>query len=416
MGYPKTIKALKVNQPFGDFYICAIPAKDILDLTFSDPLRYDTDKNLKGSQRKLDEKGRVKSITSYINGNDTAFPNSIILSANYNKKGLIEDNETLTWKFEKAEGNNVYEIIIPTQTKLAAIIDGQHRVNGFREASLQRQEEMELLVAIYFDLPNPYQAYLFATINYNQKPVDKSLALEQFGYFTEVTKSETWSPELLAVHLSKKLNIENDSPFFNHIKVAPQNDEFLLSEDQRNMDWLVSTATIVDGILKLISSNPREDSNELRKLDDKDRNRNKINRTDNTPLREFYIDNNDLFIYKVILNFFKEIENEIFVNIIGKNSYIKKTVGIQSLFAVLKEILNRNLAQDRNISEKYFNDYVIKFKDIDFTDNFYTASGLGRSRIQNTIFLILGYKRIEDIRNSDHHKEYNRIIGALEEE
>lgn len=412
MGYPKKIKAIKVQQPFGDFYVCALSAKDLIDLSFSDPLRYDEDKNLKGSQRKLDEKGRVKSITSYINGNDTAFPNSIIVSANYNEKGLIEEDENLTWKFTQLADKDIYELTIPTSTKLAAIIDGQHRVNGFKEASIQRQEEMELLVAIYFDLPNPYQAYLFATINYNQKPVDKSLALEQFGYFTEVTESKTWSPELLAVHLSKKLNTENESPFFNHIKVAPQNDEFLLSKNPREMDWLVSTATIVDGILKLISTNPKEDSNELRRMEDNERNRNKINRNDNTPLRRFYLDNNDLFIYKIIFNFFKVVERELFEQVVGQTSYIKKTIGIQALFMVLKEILNNNLDTDKNISQEYFKKYIDKIYGIDFTNNFYTASGIGKSRIQNTILLALGFKTFDDIRNKEHISEYEmRLRG-----
>ncbi|WP_298418078.1 DGQHR domain-containing protein [uncultured Kordia sp.] len=410
MEYPKTIKAIKVHQPFGDFYVCALTAKDIIDLSFSDPLRYDEDKNLKGSQRKLDEKGRVRSITSYINGNDTAFPNSIIVSANYNEKGLIEEDENLTWKFNPSGSDNIYEVIIPTPTKLAAIIDGQHRVNGFKEASIERQKEMELLVAIYFDLPNPYQAYLFATINYNQKPVDKSLALEQFGYFTEVTESKTWSPELLAVHLSKKLNTENDSPFFNHIKVAPQNDEFLLSKKPKEMDWLVSTATIVDGVLKLISTNPKEDSNELRRLNEKDRNRTKISRNDNTPLRRFYIEGNDLFVYKIIFNFFKVVDVEIFKPVTGQTSYIKKTIGIQALFVILKEILNRNLDTDKNISQEYFKSYIDRFKTIDFTDNFYTASGIGKSRIQNSILLALEFKNFEDIRNEDHIPEYRRLL------
>ena len=409
MGYPKTIKAIKVQQPFGDFYVCSLSAKDIIYLSFSDPLRYDEDKNLKGSQRKLDEKGRVKSITSYINGNDTAFPNSIIVSANYNEKGLIEEDEKLTWKFTPSKDEDIYEITIPTSTKLAAIIDGQHRINGFKEASLHRQEEMELLVAIYFDLPNPYQAYLFATINYNQKPVNKSLALEQFGYFTEITESNTWPPELLAVHLSKKLNIENKSPFFNHIKVAPQNDKFLLSKKPKDMDWLVSTATIVDGILKLISTNPKEDSNELRRLDD-EKNRNKIERKDNTPLRYYYLKNNDLFIYKIIFNFFKVVESELFEPAIGKTSYIMKTIGIQALFVILKEILSKKLEIDKDISQDYFKSYIHNFKHVDFSDNFYTASGIGKSRIQNTILVALKFKNLDGIKNKDHIAEYKRLL------
>ena len=41
---------------------------------------------------------------------------------------------------------------------------------------------MELLCAIFVDLPKPFQAQLFATINSTQKPVNKSLTYEMFGY------------------------------------------------------------------------------------------------------------------------------------------------------------------------------------------------------------------------------------------
>jgi hypothetical protein len=72
----------------------------------------------------------------------------------------------------------------------ASIIDCQHRMKGFEYIENESRLEMDLLCSVFFDLPNPYQAYLFATINGNQKRVDKSLALEQFGYYIENEKKE----------------------------------------------------------------------------------------------------------------------------------------------------------------------------------------------------------------------------------
>ncbi|UPT70963.1 MAG: hypothetical protein M0D53_00670 [Flavobacterium sp. JAD_PAG50586_2] len=80
----------------------------------------------------------------------------------------------------------------------------------------------------------------------------------------------------------------------------------------------------------------------------------------------------------------------------GEKSYIKKTIGIQVLFTLLKEILNRKLIEDKNISVEYFKTFIDQFKDLDFNDNFFTASGIGKSRIQNLIYLKLGYKVIEN--------------------
>ena len=397
--------ALKVKQPFGTFYVISMKARDLLLVQFSDALRYNEQKNLIGSQRKLDEKKRVKDITSYINGDDTAFPNSIIVSANYTQEGLIEDDDDLRWRID--DTNGYPELVIPSEKKLAVVIDGQHRINGFAKAD-DRRKDMELIVVVYLDLPNPYQAYLFATINYYQKPVDKSLALEQFGFLTEIKPPETWSPELLAVHLSKRLNLEKDSPFYNHIKVAPQNDEFLLEYKPKDMDWLISSATVVDGILKLISTNPREDNNELRKMDPHERNRSSIEREDSAPLREFYLTTNDVFIYKTVFNFYEAVKNKIFATNSDRNSYIKKTVGIQALFEVLKEILQERLDDDRNISVDYFEKMVDKFSSINFGDNFFTASGIGKSRMKNLILLSLGFKKLDDIKS--YNEEYIRLL------
>lgn len=413
MSYPKVYKALKVSQPFGEFFIISIKAKDLLEVTFSDVLRYDENKNLKGSQRELDEKVRVKEISDYINSQDLAFPNSIIIAANYNEQGFIEDDDEengCRWSFKQIE-ENLYEILIPTGKKLAPIIDGQHRLNGFRNANEVRKLETDLLVSVYFDLPSPYQAYLFASINYNQKPVNKSLALEQFGYLTELTPQQTWSPELLSVFLTRKFNTDKEACFFNHIKVAPQNDQFLLDIDPKIQDWLISTSTIVDGILKLITTNPKRDSNLLNSYDLGVRNRSLLE-NDKSPLRAFYLTNNDLFIYTTIINFFNVVNEEIFKKA-NRSSFINKTIGIQALFAVLRNILLLKLDIDKNISKDYFSEFIAKFSSIDFTDNFFTASGIGKSRIQNIILISIGFKSIDDIKNESDKNNYIRLLDVV---
>ncbi|MFA7650577.1 MAG: DGQHR domain-containing protein [Flavobacteriaceae bacterium] len=409
MSYPKKYNALKVSQPFGEFFAISIKAIDLLEVTFSDVLRYNEDGSLSGSQRLLDEKKRLKEISDYIDSQDLAFPNSIIIAANYNEEGFIvndDEDKDIRWSFdEKSKG--IYEITIPSSAKIAAIIDGQHRLKGFKDATLKRQMETDLIVAVYFDLPSPYQAYIFASINYNQKPVSKSLALEQFGYLTTLSPQNTWSPELLSVFLVRKLNTDKESSFFNHIKVAPQNDEYLLEINPKEQEWLVSTATVVEGILRLISINPKRDSNALNKLKESERLRSLLPK-DNSVLRKFYLDNNDVFIYKVIVNYFNAVNEVLFVSS-KDSSFIKKTVGIQALFNVLRIILTEKLEIDKNISFDYFKSFLEKIKDIDFSDNFFTASGIGKSRIQNVILIKLGYKKIDDIRKEEEKEDYERL-------
>jgi DNA phosphorothioation-associated DGQHR protein 1 len=412
MSYPKKYNALKVSQPFGEFFVISIKAIDLLEVTFSDVLRYNEDGSLSGSQRLLDEKKRLKEISDYIDSQDLAFPNSIIIAANYNEEGFIvndEEDKNIRWYFDE-KNNGIYELTIPSSSKIAAIIDGQHRLKGFKDAKLKRQMETDLIVAVYFDLPSPYQAYIFASINYNQKPVSKSLALEQFGYLTTLSPQNTWSPELLSVFLVRKLNTDKESSFFNHIKVAPQNDKYLLEINPKEQEWLVSTATVVEGILRLISTNPKRDSNALNKLKENERLRSLLP-TDNSVLRKFYLDNNDFFIYKIIVNYFNAVNEVLFVSS-KDNSFIKKTVGIQALFNVLRFILSDKLEIDKNISFDYFKSFLEKFKNVDFSDNFFTASGIGKSRIQNVILIKLGYKKIDEIRKEEEKEDYVRLSKA----
>ncbi len=397
----REFEAIRVRQTFADFFCISIKAIDLLQLCFSDTMRYNEDGTLAGSQRQLDEKGRLNDITDYINSKDLSFPNSIVICANYNKKGYIEEDENIRWSFEELQ-NGLYSLKIPTKDPLAAVIDGQHRLFAFKGASDEKIANTELLVSVFFDLPLAYQAYIFATINYNQKPVSKSLALEQFGYLLDTNNENTWSPELLAVFLSRKLNTDLDSSFYNHIKVAPQNDNFLLKIDQKELKWTVSMSTCVTGILSLISNNPKRDANFLNRYSLEIRRRTMLNELkDSSVLRSFYIDKNDFFVYKCILNFFN-VADSLFFKKANNNSFITKTIGIAALFKILNSILEKNLNQDKDISIEYFRYKLDRAKNIDFTDNYFKSpSGSGINRIYNAIAIRIGLRMLDEIRNAD---------------
>lgn len=406
------IPALKVKQPLGDFYVISVPARDLLDITFSEPMKYiDNSGNVKGSQRPKDLK-RLKDIAVYIDSVEMAFPNSIILAANYNENGEISKDENERWKIVKNEETGSYKIIIPKKVKLAAIIDGQHRLNAFEfVTNNERFTDLQLVCSIYFDLPNSYQAFLFATINSNQKRVDRSLALDQFGYNVDDEPEKAWTPEKFSVFLSRKLNIDSEnSALHRHIKVAPLNSQILFDNENVNT-WVVSTATIVDGICSLISSNPKRDRIIMQQKHIlSGRNRDMlINVKDYSPLRILFLKNQDKTIYDTIINYFKVVDEQLFQNISSK-SYINKTVGIQALFDILKLILVKeiNIVQPNEID---FRKYIEKAKGINFGDKFYQASGIGRSRIKNTIGLQSGIINKEKIKKNDIPFYEALIIG-----
>ena len=194
------ISAIKVTQPLGDFYIAKIKARDLLKVSTSSVLRYDKDGTLKGNQRPL-KSDRLKAIANFIRSEEMFFPTSIIVAANIDDS-LWRDSRRWRWKIERIN-NDLYQLDIPNQDNISSlIIDGQHRLKSF-ELTSDEFKDIELVCSIFFDLPMPYQAYLFATINGNQKKVDKSLALELFGFNVDNEPENTWSPEKLAVYLTK---------------------------------------------------------------------------------------------------------------------------------------------------------------------------------------------------------------------
>ena len=261
------LPALRLQQPVGVFYATSISAKHLLDLCFTDRLRAvrsSVGYELEGSQREL-VRPRLRDIGRYINTREAAFPNSIILAANYRPDSRkIETREDLRWRIDAAHNGEYVSLVIPTGKPLAAIIDGQHRLFGFTQAGHQ-QQKMPVLCSVFLDLPRPFQAYLFATINSTQKPVDRSQTYELFGYNVENEPANEWSPEKLAVFLARKLNTDPSSPFHNRILVSAENDIVPSRAEARATGrWMVSMATVVDGIARLISTSPKEDADYLR--------------------------------------------------------------------------------------------------------------------------------------------------------
>lgn len=404
-----SLEAIQVNQPFGPFYICKISAENLLKVAFTDPLRYDGNE-IKGSQRVLDEQKRVKEIKEFVEGTEAAFPNAIILSANYDEKGLNEIDEEFRWTYEDGI------LVVPTQKKLASIVDGQHRLFCFQNASAEAQK-MDLVCSVYLDLPNSYQAYIFATINSNQKPVNKSLAYEQFGFNVDKEDPVSFSPDKLAIAIYRRLNEDSDSPFYRHIKIAPQIDE-ILKQQLKEAKWLISTATIVDGVIRLISTNPKLDKYTLQKLPLSERRRSVL-ANDNSPLRKLYIEYQDIVLVKIISNFFSAAV-EVLFKPAKDDSSIFKTFGIQGLFDVLREVSRQDIVKYENLSQVDFRynrfiDFFNNVKFVDFSNQYFQYSGVGRAAVANVILLATGYLNKPNITDDMSENQLQRAKRKIDQ-
>jgi DNA phosphorothioation-associated DGQHR protein 1 len=397
------IKAIKVSQPLGNFFIISIKARILKDISFSEPLTYlSDDGRMKGNQRQINTK-RLKEIGKYIDTAEMTFPNSIILSVNNKPDGSIIEEKENRW--ELIEENGDYIIEFNEDVMAASIIDGQHRMKGFEYIQNESRLEMDLLCSVFFDLPNPYQAYLFATINGNQKRVDKSLALEQFGYYIENEKKEAWTPEKLAANIARELNFEKKSPLFSSIKLAPiyDNEDFA---KLNKSNWFISTSAIMEGVLSLITSNYKRDRIEMmNKKMFSGRDRKMVeNYNDSSPLRQEFLNYKDEVIKNIVFTFFHSINDMIWSKVDNSNSYLKKTIGVQALFDLLKEHLKNNRTFDPKIIES--------ISKVDFSDNYFQASGIGKTRIRNVIFILNNFRTIEDVKSESDKHEILRLIKS----
>jgi DNA phosphorothioation-associated DGQHR protein 1 len=408
-------KVLEVKQPLGNFYVFTISAFELLQLVKTNYYYVDLEKNSLvsgGIQRRYDE-NRGKEIANFLRSTESALPNSIIIAGN---TGELDDNND--WRIIQDDNDGDKYLYIPEKVTNGTIIDGQHRLFSFKQLEVEEQKQYELLCTLYLDLPNPYQAYLFATINMNQKKVDKSLAYELYGYDLDDTNSDKWSPEKLAVFLTRKLNLDLKSPFRGHILLAAKNDKILeeLSGGE-SKEWVISTAAIVEGILSLITNNAQRDRDVLQMIEEDKRSReNLLSIRSTAPLRNHYINKNDLLIYTILLNFFEASHQGLYKT----GTVLFKTVGIQVQFTVLKRIL-QNLERDKDISVDYFKDnfkeyfekFFVKCDGVDFSDGFFQLSGIGKTRMKNVILHSMGLFDINEIKNQSELTEYKRILGDL---
>ncbi|WEJ99488.1 MAG: DGQHR domain-containing protein [Candidatus Sphingomonas phytovorans] len=248
--YPLQVPALRVDQPVGTFFAVVLKARTLLDVAYSDVVSarresgggsYEVD----GAQR-LSDPRRLDAIARYINRIDATFPSAIILAANMVRsdgrvEGDIDTDESeegdeakedeelkRRWQVKAAavldaDGEEIgatYSLLIPGPEKLAAVIDGQHRLFAFAKADPRHLDE-DLLCSVFIDLPKSMQATIFATINSNQKAVDKSLTYELFGYNLSDEPEDQWSPEKLAVFLSRRIATDPDSAMRGACRCGP---------------------------------------------------------------------------------------------------------------------------------------------------------------------------------------------------
>lgn len=348
----KKIPVIEIVQPLGIFYVASLTAGELIKVTYPSRMRetselLDLQKKTEipgdffsiiGTQRKLDT-NKQKSVEDYIRTGYSCFPNSIIIGANISQSGLDIDDDSLddaSWYIESFEFDlpnggkyNQKFLVIPDDSKkVASIIDGQHRLEGFVRFDEDAPErKIPLLCSVFIGLPASYQAHIFATINTTQKRVSKNDVYQLYQFNMQESEPSQWAPDTLAVYISRVINGDRDSNYYGCLRLGASNFSYSDSE------WSISLAAVTTGILKLISSNPKLDREKINILSGEKLSRKDLESDeDKSPLRMWYIGGKDKDLYVLVTHFLDKAYNKYLKE---KESVFRKTIGMQALFDVL---------------------------------------------------------------------------------
>jgi hypothetical protein len=179
---------------------------------------------------------------------------------------------------------------------------------------------------------------------------------------------------LLAINLCRYFATTPSEFFCGHINFR------LKEKNVPKGNWVISTAAFVDGVLRLISRNPRLDRYEINKKTMWGLAGRKAIKTDESfSMREYFRVKNDKAIEQVISSFFYSV-GSIF-NIKDHSDHVfVKTIGISALFQLLNEMLLKH-GVDKGTTDK-FPVLLRKAKVINLEDTeFFPSSTKGQNRL-----------------------------------
>lgn len=315
---------IEVKQPIGTFYVCSIPASVLINIVESRAYS----KGVDGVQRDLSPE-RTSAVAKYCTDPDAVFPTPIVVSVD--KDALVDLDEKNGKIIIKTDGN---------KDKIGEVIDGQHRLWGIKKSELALR--FDLPVVFMFDLTLEEKAYVFATINSNQKKVDSSLIYELFDVSTVRT------PQRTAHNLARVMNYNPSSPFYNRLKM-------LGTKSSTQPMATLSQGTFAKSMMLLMSKKYSDDELRLRRGDT-------IEPIVGMLFRDFFIADKDDLILNVLLNCFNALR-DVFPDEwkTPNDNILWKTTGFRAVIYSLKTLLSQGV-REKNLTREYFVCHFNDFK------------------------------------------------------
>ena len=197
------MKYITINEFFAtklggiDAYIFSMKVEDLLPIYYVAVRGRD---KVEGAVQRVLNKLRIGAIKSFIlEGN--MFFNSFILNWTDKNYPIAIENRHLQ---------------IPKVPSAAQVIDGQHRLEGLKQAVEEKREvgEQSVTVVLVQNLSTSDAAKIFLNINTEQKPVPSSLVYDLFG---EVRSKDYYI--VRAKDIATKLHNDPDSPYYQCIRM-----------------------------------------------------------------------------------------------------------------------------------------------------------------------------------------------------
>jgi DGQHR domain-containing protein len=296
-----TLPAIRVRQPIGDFYIAAIRAQDLVDISYNDVRRLAKDKRdvekYLGIQRPVSPT-RIKKIKKYLGSTDATFPTAVIVAID--ERCVIFDEKAGTITLTEFHGDKTADEEDIPYGKIAKVIDGQHRIASFMDDSgnwyfpfIDRDFEINLSIFVGADVSE--QANIFATVNLAQTKVNRSLVYD----LTELAK--TPSPLKSCHNVAVALDAEESSPLYRRIKR-------LGTATPGRKNEPLTQASFVEALIRFLTPDPVQDRNDL--LEGKKLKRATPDELRKYPFRNLFIDGKELDIAEILYNYFRAVEGK----------------------------------------------------------------------------------------------------------
>lgn len=367
---------LEYEQPIGVFYMTVISADNLIRivdirrrgekkneglLLWNDNLA----DNAEGVQRQ-ESLERVNKISKFCEDPDATFPTPIIVSV---------------YQHVKVEGEGrVFRFCIDEGERIGDVIDGQHRLMGIAKSGYANR--FMLPVALMFNMNVEEKAYVFSIINSTQTKVSMSLIYDLFDLSTKR------SPQKTAHEIARSLNKMEKSPFYNRLK--------MLGRKESGQDYAtLSQGSFVKQFLTLVSKDPDEDSSRIKRglrLQDY-----------NLPFRQYFIEERDDVILKILMNCFTALKEEFLDEWKDPSrNVLWKTTGYGAIIKAFPYLYKSGI-DTKDLSQDYFRKCFFNLrvfmekKNEDFSNRFFSGGG---EQLQQKL---AGYiQKAQEVANEDH--------------